>query len=494
MFKKKFSNLKLTKIEINNIPVETFILIKHYIAYPLCKIINLSLKTGKFHVKFKTARITPIYEKGDTHNSSNYRPISSLPFIGKVFERCIAERLLSYFNNNSLFSKFQFGFQKGLSTCSALEHLTENIHRSLDNKFFHISVFVDLSKAFDTVEHSILLEKMELYGVRGVALRLFRCYLRDRKNYVRFGTENSAIKNVSIGVPQGSILGPLLFLIYINDLPNASEQLQPIMFADDTTLSCSGPNLDNLIQNLNVELRNFTNWSIANKLTINTDKTEMMLFSNRKFDIDGNQVCLHSEHIDFQSKCNFLGVLIDNKLSFSFHIQNIIGKLSKNCGILYKIRNLLSIQARMNFYYSLMYPYLTYNIIIWGNTHKTHLNQLEVLHKRIIRTICNSNRNDHTSPLFYSLRLLKLIDIYKYFISVHMYISFNQNQYRVSHSVNTRNRQLAAPTFHRLEGSQHAVSFSGPTVWNTLPLEIRNSVSLNSFKKALKNYFINSYV
>ena len=490
---KIISNLKLTKTEIDHIPVKTFILIKNYIVYPLCKIINLSLKSGKFPIQFKTARITPIYKKGDTHNPSNYRPISTLPFIGKVFERCIAERLLSYFNNNSIFSKFQFGFQKGLSTYNALEHLTENIYKSINDKSFHISVFVDLSKAFDTVEHSILLEKMELYGVRGVALRLFRCYLQDRKYYVRFGTENSAKKSVSIGVPQGSILGPLLFLIYVNDLPNVSEQLQPIMFADDTTLSCSGPNLDNLIQNLNNELENFTNWSIANKLTINTDKTEMMIFSNRKFNLGENQVCLHSEHVNFQSKCNFLGVLIDDKLSFSFHIRNIIGKLSKNCGILYKIRDLLSIQARLNFYYSLMYPYLTYNIIIWGNTHKTHLNQLEILHKRIIRTICNSNKNDHTEPLFYRLRLLKLIDIYKYFISVHMYNSYNRNQYRVSHSVNTRNRQLAVPVFHRLEGSQHAVSFSGPTIWNTLPLEIRNSDSLNRFKKALKNYFIDSY-
>ena len=477
-------------------PVKIFKYSINHLAKPILILINRSFESGIFPDILKIARITPVHKKGPKTSIENYRPISSLPFLSKIFERCMATRLVSFLEKIDLISKYQFGFQKGKSTSDALTMLTESIYNSINNRQHHISVLIDLSKAFDTVNLRILLEKLEKYGIKNSPLDLFKSYLLNRKNYVKIKSHSSTMNTSNIGVPQGSILGPMLFLIYVNDLPCASNLLEPIIFADDTTLSISDHNPSVLVSNLNSELMKVQSWCNSNRLTINAAKTEMMMFTNRNVDLSQLNVTLDSELLEFKSSCTLLGVKIDDNLSYKNHIQHITNKISKNTGILYRIRDELPLSARKNFYYAYIYPYLNYNIILWGSTSQNHIQPLNIQHKRCIRTICNSKRLDHTAPLFKELGFLQLQDIFRYNICIYMHREFYRGNFLVTNARNTRQTfsSFAAPSFQRLSQTQHAVSFTGPTTWNTIPSNIRNIDSLMHFKRKLKIHFIDQYI
>ena len=407
-------NSKITKTDVNQMPIKILKNLRYYVSAPLSKIINSSFLSGIFPHDLKLARITPIFKNGDNRITSNYRPIASLPFFSKIFERCMTNRLLSFFNKNSLFSQSQFGFLKNKSTEDAVIDLTEAIYDSLNSKKHHVSLMIDLKKAFDTVNHNILLKKLQLYGIRGIGLDWIRDYLTNRRSYVALGKDSSGTKVTNIGIPQGSVIGPILFIIYINDLPKTSDYLRATLFADDTTLSFSHADFNTIKTTLNTELSNVEKWTTANRLTINVNKTEMLLFSNLPVPPDyNNQIAFTNEILTFKSSCKFLGVLLDDKLNFSDHINYVISKISRTTGILYKIRNQLPIQARLNFYYSFVYPYLTYNITSWGGTNQTHLQPLIIQQKKIVRIMTNSHFLEHTTPLFHRLRLLKIPDIYE---------------------------------------------------------------------------------
>ena len=309
------SNLKITKTELNQMPVKLFKAISNYISEPLKNLINLSFSSGNFPKSLKLARITPIFKKGDKNNSSNYRPITSLPFISKIYERCMTNRLISFINKYSLFSNSQYGFRNNLSTQDALLDLTETIYNSLNNKKYQISIMIDLKKAFDSVNNNILLKKLELYGIRGMGLSWIQSYLADRVSYVALGKVKSNLHTTNIGIPQGSIIGPILFLIYINDLPKTSNKFHTTLFADDTTFSLSDDNYDTMVTTLNSELTKVENWTNANRLTINVTKTEMLFFSNRPIiNINNNQIILDNQFLNYTNSCTFLGVILDDKL------------------------------------------------------------------------------------------------------------------------------------------------------------------------------------
>ena len=375
------TNLKNTSTNINEIPVKLIKGVGNLISGKIAEMVNASLCSGIFPNCLKLARIVPIYKKGDPMNMSNYRPIALLPTLSKIFEKCISTRLLSFFNKfDTIFSR-QFGFLKGRSTADAFLSLVEYIYNCLNNKEYCTGIFIDFTKAFDTVNHEILLGKLERYGVRGMPLRLMASYLKDRKQCVTIDGHCSRQRTINIGVPQGSILGPWLFLIYINDLPNISSVFWPILYADDTTLLANNANYTDLVQSVNNEISKLHQWTSANKLSISLDKTYAMIFTNREVDTD-DCIYLNNELVEIKDCEDFLGLMIDSKLKFAQHIQFVSRKLSRTAGLLYRLKSYVPSNILISLYYSLAYPYLLYANLVWGGTHSEHLTPLFIIQKK----------------------------------------------------------------------------------------------------------------
>ena len=489
------SDLKMTKSHIDTLPVKLFKKLSYILLYPLQKVIDASFRTGIFPKHLKIARITPIHKNGEFSVPSNFRPISSLPYISKIYEKLMVNRLISFCVKFSILSDVQFGFQSGISTSDALFKITESIYKALDNKSHHISILLDIRKAFDCVDHIILLRKLHHYGIRGVPWKWFQSYLSDRQCYLEINSIKSNLNTFNTGVPQGSILGPILFLIYVNNLPQTTDILETQLFADDTIVSYSNNDLDLLKYSANNELLKILNWTVTNKLTLNASKTEILFVSNRADSSDNVNISLQNELKAPCNSCKYLGVHLDKNMTFSVHIDEVLNKISRHTGILFKIRNNLPTKARLDYYYAFIYPYLSYNVIFWGATYQTYLNPLIVQHKRTIRTICDAGFRDHTDPLFYKLGLLKFQDIYKYNLLIYMHKALARGEYALEHNVATRNNDgfMARTVRHQLTLTQHAVSFVGPTEWNKLPYSMRSVERLTLFKKALKAYLLNQY-
>ena len=256
-------------------------LAKEQIAEHICFIYHLSFTTGIFPDSLKITKVTPVYKKGSKLECANYRPITLLSNLDKITEKLMHKRLLRFLNNQIVLYKKQFGFQKSFSTAHAVTSLIENTEKTIDNKMFVCRVFVDLQKAFDTVDHNILLHKLSHYGIRDIANCWFSSYLSNRKQFVTINGFDSEIQSFQYGVPQGSVLGPLLFLIYINDLHNAIKFSQSFHFADDTCLLNIQNTISKINRSLNKDLKELSFWLNANKIALNVAKAEVILFKTK---------------------------------------------------------------------------------------------------------------------------------------------------------------------------------------------------------------------
>ena len=278
----------------------------------LTKFINNSFDRGIFPNSLKIAKITPIFKSGDSTDMANYRPISILPCLSKIFEKIVYERISSHLTENNIITKAQFGFVKGLSTDSAIINLMNNILPDLDSNKHVIGLFMDLHKAFDVIDHRILLTKLHPYGFRMNAHGWLKSYLNNRLQYTTIDDSQSPMEAIEQGVPQGSILGPLLFNIFINDIVNCSDVLRFLLYADDSNTFCSHTNLYTLIDIMNTELVKLTNWFDANKLAINMKKTHYLLFTRKK-NCQGRERPLYLKgcRIKEEKNTKFLGIIID---------------------------------------------------------------------------------------------------------------------------------------------------------------------------------------
>ena len=484
-------------------------LIKHTIPFllkPLTHCINLSLSHGIFPDCLKTTKIIPIHKNGSTNEITNYRPISIISTFSKILEKVVYSQVITFFDKHNIISDRQYGFKKNCSTELAILDLNQYVLSNIESKYSTIGVFLDISKAFDTVRHDILLGKLCNAGIRGITNDWFRTYLADRTQYVSLGSCNSTLSPIMNGIPQGSILGPLLFNLFINDVTFASKKLKYILFADDTTVLMSNSSLSTLVSELNQELINISNWMNENCLKINVKKTNFILFGPTIVtNVKNPQLFYDSVLIPRVNDIKFLGVIVSSTLKWKNHIVYISKKISKNLGAINKIKHLFPFSIVLSLYYTLIYPYLLYCIIVWGTNIKSNMNILKKCQNNFLRILYNMPYFVHITQFYNMSKLLPIQHIYilRILLFFHKIIILKKHLYfqkfliKSNTVVNktTRHSQDFYLYPQRTIISLKSIFVLGLKIWLSLPKDAHLLYSTNNLKKYIltllkSDYFI----
>lgn len=452
--------------------------IKNLIVIPLTKLINICLQGSVFPDVLKVALVTPIFKKGDVNKAENYRPISLLPIISKIFEKCMALRVVDYFESNNLFTEHQFGFRKGRNTVMAILDLVSQITEAFDRKHYTAALFCDLSKAFDCVDHNILFQKLYAYNFHKKSVDIIKSYLANRRQLVKLGGVTSAEGVVNVGVPQGSILGPIIFLMYINDLPASNNNVRFTLFADDTTIAQSENTQELAVSGSRDAQERAELWFCTNGLLLNENKTQQMLFAVRPLNEWGGI-----------TEAKFLGVTLDTKLQWGPHTTKISGKVSKGIYVLRGLSKNVSHEILRTAYFALVQTHLSYGILAWG--HSSGARGLFALQRRAVRVLDGLDYRDDCREAFVHCQLLTLPCLYifenlLYIKKSNIYLTHDN-----VHEYDTRNKTNFVPLYWRLGRCRDGPGYWAIKLFNVLPAEIKR-LPVDKFYAKVKSILINN--
>lgn len=459
----------------------------------LLSAINNCLQTGEFPSRCKVSKVIPVYKKGNKSEPGNYRPISLTSIFSKVLEKVIKNRLTQFLQ----LSKNQYGFQKGSSTQSAAVDLIQTIVTKLEEKKNVIVVFVDLKKAFDTVKHDVLLMKLKRLGIRGPAHRLISSFLSGRTQYTVLEKEKSDTRIITTGVPQGSVLGPLLYLLYVESLSRAGLKAEHYMFADDTALVYSGKDVCRLEQLINKDLTRFLQWLRAGGLVINEQKTVCMHFHQKNRIITPINLVINITPVKQVNCHRYLGLVIDNKLTWDKHIDDIVGgRLCGLIGALRRINHLLTVKCRYMLYNAYVQSALSYLTAVWANLSVFNLSRLKRFQNKSIKAIFNIPYYTKTVELYSCLPIMPLNKLRQLELCKMIYkiknkkikTNINLNINSDKHSYQTRGADNISTARIRTSKGFKSPIYQGCKYYNGLPKNLRDLEDYDQFVKNLKRY------
>ena len=460
---------------------------------------------GVFPDIWKIAKVIPIFKKGDRTNEDNYRPISLLSCFEKILERLMCKRMLDFLKKHKILYKLQFGFRESHSTSLALIEAMNEIYSKLDEGKFVLGVFLDLKKAFDTIDHQILLKKLEHYGFRGVVNTWLSSYLSDRKQFTYVNGYCSNLGAINTGVPQGSVLGPILFTLYVNDMANAI-QLQPRLFADDTNIFASGRDNDALIYDTNIELQKLHTWFKANRLKLSIEKTSYCIYSPKRNQPSHKTNVRIREDIKRSSYVKYLSLTIDEKLTWEKHIEELGSKIVRYASIFRKVRHLLPKMCLKSLYNAFIQCKIDYGVQIYGDASKKLIKSTQIHQNRVLKILQHRNHLASTNTIHREFNVLKVSDQHEMKILKLMHLHTHnktklpevlQNLFQTrtsAHRYPTRSSDdfILPKTVNRF--GNRAITVKGPRFWNSQPRELKKITPQIGYLQALKEYKLESYV
>ena len=488
---KHFSYFKINRIDNNYLSHQLFLMHPHFFAEKIAFYINSSFSSCIFPSFLKISEIIPIHKKNSVNASTNYRPISLLPTLSKIIEKIVASQINEYIVNNKLLNSNQFGFDSGNSTETALLTLLNKVYSFINLKRTVVAVFLDYSKAFDSISHYLLCYKLKkMFHFSNGAIKFIYSYLSDRWQYVNYNGSCSSLQKVNFGVPQGSILGPLLFKLFINDIDSSLQFSSSILYADDTVILISGNDVNLLISQLNQDLHNISEYCFNNQLCLNASKSAVLILNNPCSYNFHQCFKINNNFIPIASQVRYLGYVIDADLKFKSHLTNIISKISSCNSILARSSSFINKHSLHLLYRSIGLSHVLYSKSILITLSNNCLKPLtrNLLHSgAIIENCLMKNVEGNYFNLYFILR-------YYYFIFIFKIIRCNfSHQIRSllvikPHSYQTRNdHRFFLPRFMS-SSCKNSFSFFACRMWNTLPSDIANSKSLSNFKSSLEIY------
>lgn len=482
----------------DNIPTKVFKENASKLSGYIATIINKSIGTGIFPEELKITKITPIHKGGNIEDTSNYRPISILPIMDKIFEKILNHQIMEHIESNNLLYKRQYGFRHKSNTNTASFDFVNTVQRSLDQKSKVGAIFFDLKKAFETVDRKILLLKLNSYGIKGIEHKWFQSYFKDRLQYVETDIITTSLRPINAGVPQGTNLSTTLFLLFINDIKDTNFNGELFLYADDIALVNSAATIESLERNMNKDTKLIQKWIDVNKLTLNTSKSKYIIFNNNY--IDNIAVTYQDIALERVLSYSYLGITIDDKLSFKPHLQKTYSNTAAITGIFRRIAIYIPEKVKRQVFFAMFHSRLTYGVMVYHTAFETQIRRLQTLQNKAIKNLFGHNNRDKISEIHETNKIPTLQQYSTYMLATHIHDIKNQNIHSNTiitfnndkHNYNTRtsHHMSLGKTLSTRYGSNQALR-RGIKIYNELPEEIK-LCNRNEFRVKCKQIFMNN--